>query len=272
MGLLILLGISLRTPKEIVDPYYPKSAFKIPLDVQKERIATVSATSVRLPILMYHYVEVVQDPGDITRIKMNVGPAYFEHQIQSLKNAGYRTIFMRSIPEIISGARLPPPKTIALTFDDGYEDFYYYVFPLLKKYQLNATIYVMYNYLGRRGYLTIPQIKEMIASGLVELGSHTLDHASLPAESSNQAWKEIFDNKIKLEATFGVAVPSFAYPYGAFSSNILALTKKAGYTNAVSVIPGINQSEDNLFYLSRLRPGVLWGTNPVKTLESYSQK
>lgn len=234
-----------------------------------ERIATVSAKSVRLPILMYHYVEIVQDPGDLTRIKMNIGPSYFEYQLQSIKNAGYRTVFMRSVPGMVSGARTVPPKTLALTFDDGYEDFYTYVFPLLKKYQIRATIYVISNYIGRYGYLNESQIREILASGLVELGGHTLDHLDLASIKTEVAWKEIYDSKINLEKMFGVTVPSFAYPYGAFNSSVINLTKKAGYTNAVSVIPGINQSEDNMFYLYRLRPGVLWGTNPVKTLESY---
>lgn len=255
-----------------VAPYYPRISFKLPPDIARERVATTSARSFRLPIIMYHYVEYVADAHDLIRIKMNISPAIFEHQLQSVKNNGYQTIFMRDVPQILAGVQPVSPKTIALTFDDGYEDFYSYVFPLLKKYRMKATIYIIYNFINRRGYLNDVEIEELKDSGLVELAAHTLDHVDLPMERKDLAWKEISESKTKLANRFGVDVVSFAYPYGAFSKDVVTMTEKAGFTSAVSVIPGINQSESNLFYLYRLRPGILWGNDPVRTLESYRQK
>lgn len=274
-GLVILSAGSLiwfwRQPpsQKIIYKNYPYGSFKIPEDVLKEKIATVSAKNFRLPIIMYHYVEYVQDKNDKLRIALNTTPSVLDWQIKSLTDNHYNFFFARDVPDIISGKITLPAKPIFLTFDDGYEDFYYYAFPILKKYQTKATIYIMYNFLNRRGYLNVSQVKEIIKSGLVEVASHTLDHYYLKNSKESTAWSEIYDNKIQLEKLFKISVPSFAYPYGAFDEPSLELVKKAGHTNAVSVIPGTYQSENNLFYLSRIRPGNLYGTDPAKGLEDW---
>ncbi len=247
--------------------YYPKTSFKIPADVAQEMIASKSATSVRLPIIMYHYVEYA-DPLDHGRVLLSVPPSIFESQLRAIQKAGYQTVFARSIPNLISHNKsLKNP--IALTFDDGYEDFYFQAFPLLKKYQMKGTIYVIYDFIGRKGYLNEAEIKELITSGLVELGSHTLDHAALAGLKPDIAWKEIYDTKQLLEKMFGVSVPSFAYPYGSFSKDTVAMVKKAGYTNAVSVIPGLTQSDQNDLFLFRIRPGYINTGNFIKGLEAF---
>lgn len=241
--------------KVVVAPYYPKSAFQLPADLP-EKNATTSAQSVRLPVIMYHYVENVRDKRDLVRIKLNVTPALFESQLQKLENNHYHSYFARDIPAIVHHQIDLPEKPIVLTFDDGYEDFYTTAYPLLKKYQMKATVYVMANFLGKRGYLSAGQLQTLSQSGLVEIGSHTLDHPDLKALKIDQARKEIVENKIKLEELFHIPIVSFAYPYGSFNKDIAELVRKAGYTSAVSVVPGLNQSEDNLFYLFRLRPGI----------------
>lgn len=258
VGLTIILAIFFwpgRSGQKIIYKNYPYGAFKVPEDILKERIATESAKSFRLPIVMYHYVEYVQDKNDKLRIALNTAPSVLDWQIKSLVDSHYNFLFAREIPEIISGRMIIPTKPIVLTFDDGYEDFYYYAFPILKKYQTKATIYIMYNYLNKRGYMNVSQIQEIIKSGLVEIGSHTLNHAYLKNIKKELAWKEVYENKVDLEKIFNISVSSFAYPYGAFDALSLELVKKAGYTNAVSVVPGIYQSGNNLFYLSRIRPG-----------------
>lgn len=248
---------------------YPRSAAKLPPDILRDRIATSSAKSVRIPIIMYHYVEYVADKNDKLRIALDTTPAVLDAQLSGLAKANYNTIFVRDVPGIIAHPETLAPKTIVLTFDDGYADFYTGAFPVLKKHKMKATIYVMANFINRAGYLTDKEIKDLIASGLVEIGSHTLDHPDLRAMKKDIAKKEIFDNKTRLEKEFGIPVPSFAYPYGGFSKETIQLVKEAGYTSAVSVIPGTHQSEESLFYLYRLRPGHLALPDPAKTLEAY---
>ncbi len=241
--------------------------FSSPKEFMEGIITSKSVSSVRLPIIMYHYVQYA-DPKDSGRVKLSISPSIFENQLKAMQKDNFQTIFARDISDIISQKS---DKKIVLTFDDGYEDFYYYAFPLLKKYQMKGTIYIIYNFIGRNGYLNESQIKEIIASGLVELGAHTLNHAYLKDMKENLAWKEIYDSKILLEKKFGVEVSGFAYPFGAFSKETVNLVRKAGYTNAVSVVPGIMQSDTNDLILFRIRPGYINTNNFTRSLEMFNK-
>lgn len=259
---------------KIIPPYYEQKVFTKPVEL--EEVARLTPTKsieekIRLPIIMYHYVEYVKDVGDFIRKRLDINPNVFEQQLKSLKDDGYHTYFVKEVPDILAGNIYLSPKSIILTFDDGYEDFYYDVFPLLKKYQMKATIYIVFDFIGRRGFLNESEIREVLGSGLVELGSHTLDHYSLKNLSSAVAKEQIFASKEKLENLFGVKVETFAYPYGAFSKETVELVKEAGYKAALAVIQGVFQSDENLLYLSRIRPGALTGPNMIKVLESYDK-
>lgn len=211
--------------------------------------------TIKIPIITYHYVEHVQDKNDRLRIAMNIAPEILDQQLQSLVSHSYQTYFVRDIPDIIHNPDNYTKNKIVLTFDDGYEDFYTDVFPLLKKYQTKATLYVMYNYMGSSGYMTEDQIKEVADSGLVEIGSHTLDHKSLTGIPRDEVVREVVDNKNLLEQKLQTYIYTFAYPYGHFDEQSAEVVKQAGYTAAVSTNPGTRQSEANIFTLTRLRAG-----------------
>src|SRR3990167_9863759 len=214
-------------------------------------VLSVSPTpysKLRLPILMYHYVEHVTDKRDTIRQKMAVNPEEFEFQIKSLKDAGYTFHFLSEIPNIISGKARYHPKMIFLTFDDGYEDFYMVAYPILKKHLIKSTEFIVYDFIGRYNYMKDDQIKSIVSDGLVEIASHTLDHTDLKGASTESATLQITGSRKKLSEKFNVPVTSFAYPFGAFSTYTVDLAKQAGYTLAVSVIPGTQQGQENLFY------------------------
>lgn len=276
---IILVGISLfikfypgqKSDKNIIAPYYEKSAFQKPSDITAPDNASPSSIfkngiRTKLPIIMYHYVEYVVDQNDLIRKKLNINPGIFERQLKSFIAEGYTSYFVKDIPDILAQKETVSGKRIVLTFDDGYEDFYLSAYPILKKYHLKSTIYIMFNYLGRKGYLSEKEVQELINSGIVEIGSHTLDHTALKTAKKEIAVKEITENKTKLENKFNIKVETFAYPYGVFNKETVELVKQAGYSAAVSVIPGVYQSKENLFYLSRLRGGVFSGTNADKVI------
>jgi peptidoglycan/xylan/chitin deacetylase (PgdA/CDA1 family) len=254
--------------KQIIAPYYTSNSFEKPPLIQTP---IPKEAQLRLPIIMYHYVEYVKDAGDLIRKRLDITPDTFERQLVLLKQAKYETYFVKDVPDILAGNIYYAPKSVVLTFDDGYEDFYRDVFPLLKKYQMRATIYVIYDYIGRHGFLTQDEIIELSHSSLVEIGSHTLDHLYLSVTSKATAQKQIVESKQKLEALIGMEVKSFAYPYGAFNQGVLDLVKEASYSAAVSVIPGVFQSENNLFYLFRIRPGIFGYDNVVSVLEKQNK-
>lgn len=283
-GLVILTGLFLFNKKTnpanndltnpLQYPYYQNKDFMLPEDITNIKIQATNndeINQIKIPIIMYHYVEYITDKNDTTRMKLDINPYYFEKQLETLSKYNYDTYFIRDIPDIFNKKINYSSESAILTFDDGYVDFYTVVYPLLKKYQIKATVYVINNYIGRYGFLNENQIKEMLSSGLVELGAHTLDHLYLKSVSDNVAEKQIIKSKKDLEEKFGVEIKTFAYPYGAFNNRTVEIVKESGYVAAVSVIPGIIQSSDNLFYLNRVRPGLFSDNNIVKVLSSMSK-
>jgi peptidoglycan/xylan/chitin deacetylase (PgdA/CDA1 family) len=214
----------------------------------------LSKSKIKLPIIMYHYVEYVADKRDKKRQLMNVNPDVFEAQVKDLQTHGYETVFMRDVPKLISTKGRQCGLYLALTFDDGYVDFYQYVYPILRKYNIKATVYIIVDYIGRPDFLTEAQIHEMVNSGLVEIGSHTLDHVYLKKTSYNVARSQIIDSKKRLERMFNTPIETFAYPFGAFDDQAVRLVKEASYSAAVTVQPGSYSSIGTLYILPRIRP------------------
>lgn len=255
--------------KSIVAPYYDPEVFtQRPITKNNLAHQAISGkTSLKIPIIMYHYVEYVQDIKDFIRKRLAINPYTFESQLLSLKQNNFDTYFVRDIPDILDGKIDYSTKSAILTFDDGYEDFYTDVFPLLKKYQMKATIYVICDFIDSRGFLKDQQIIKMIESGLVEIGDHTMDHLYLKNTQEAVAYKQIVACKDQLEKNYNIKVKTFAYPYGAFDERITKIVKEASFSAAVSVISGTMQSTDNLYFLSRIRSGNYYGPSLVNMIE-----
>lgn len=247
-----------------INNYYQDEVFIIPKELNYK--APTRETSLKIPILMYHYVENVKDKKDTIRIGLNTTPKIFEEQLVTLLNSNYTPITQSEIVTILNNRQKMPEKPIAITFDDGYEDFYTVVFPILKKYKVKTTVYVIVDFLDYPNYMTSQQLKEIADSDLVEIGSHTLSHIYLKTANKKVAEKEISESKKKLEFFVKKEVKSFAYPYGAFNEEAKRLVEEYGYQSAVSVIPGTNQSLSNLYFLYRLRPGFRTGDELLKYL------
>lgn len=218
-----------------------------------------------LPILTYHYVETVQNKTDRLRGALAIAPAVFEKQTKTLKDRGYETIFVRDIPRLLSASSLPSPR-IALTFDDGYEDFFTDAFPLLKKYDMKATLYVVPDFIGRPGYLSATELTDIIASGRVEIGAHTVHHKNLTALSLAAAQEEIEGSKHILEQDYGITVETFAYPYGKHTPKVEALVAQAGFSAAVTTDRGFLQSSDRLLTLKRIPAGAFMGSRKWRAI------
>jgi peptidoglycan/xylan/chitin deacetylase (PgdA/CDA1 family) len=253
----------------IVAPYYDKNVFQLPESLKNLGNKRIN---VAIPIIMYHYVDYITDMKDLVRRRLTIVPSVFEEHLIALRKARYETYFVRDIPDIVSGnTPYYSSHSAVLTFDDGYDDFYTKVFPLLKKYHVRATVYVIYDYIGRKGFLNEKQILELAESDLVEIGSHTLDHVYLKVAPDLYAERQIVESKRKLEERFGIKVKTFAYPYGAFNSKNIETVKKAGYVAAVSVITGKSQSKENLFYLFRIRPELFSAQSMIRVIEQMTK-
>lgn len=216
---------------------------------------TVSASSVKkaiikdIPILMYHSIS--KNPKNL----LCVDPDQFALQMEQLAKHHYNAITFQDLLDWKNGKPIPV-KPIVITFDDGYKDNYTAAYPILKKWGLKGVIFLPSEYIGSRHSLTIEQINEMLDSGTIEVGSHTLTHADVTHLSDKQLREQIVTSKEQLERMFGITVYSFAYPYGKFDAKSISMIEQSGYDFAVTTRPGLASKDQGLFELHRVRvPG-----------------
>ena len=172
---------------------------------------------VRVPTLMYHAVG-----DDLWGIpSLFVSPAEMEKQLQYLTENGYTPIWFEDL-----GKADTFKNPVLLTFDDGYANNYTDLFPLLKKYNVKVTVFMITGSIGEKNYLTEEQIKEMAASGLVSFQSHTVSHPYLSDLGQDQLQAELLDSKKTLAKLLGKEPFVLCYPTGKYSAPSLEATKK----------------------------------------------
>ncbi|HEA47228.1 MAG TPA: polysaccharide deacetylase family protein [bacterium] len=217
----------------------------------------------KIPVLMYHMVS----PGK--KEKYRISPEKFASQMEYLSKKGYQTISPDKLLEFVNpaparrsgvkGGRALPEKPVLLTFDDGYKDNFTYAYPILKKYNFKATIFLVTQYMGKKNgwgqedeeILSWEEIGEMKKEGFF-FGSHTHTHPNLLELSRDKVLSEIRDSKRILEGRLKELIGFFAYPYGKFNSQIEKMVKEAGYLGAFSTLPGKNGRNEDPFLLRRI--------------------
>ena len=179
--------------------------------------------------IMYHHVNSDRCSNDL---------AIFEEHLKYIKN-NFKTIFPGE--EITS-------KSVCLTFDDAYADFYFLIFPLLKKYNLKALLAIPSKYIlddtdeeaenrmnfehndlfenyQKATFCTYKELKQMQESGLVVFGSHSHSHVNL-LEANVDLDLELRVSKEILEDKLNTKIDSFVFPFGKYNQNILKESKK----------------------------------------------
>jgi len=229
---------------------------------------------IRKPFILYYH--------GIIDIKNKNNPSpdlvFFESQMQLLVKREFNFVSLKDIQLWITGEIELPPKSVAITFDDGLSNNYLNVYNILKKYNIKATIFLISNFIGssinytynknkpqfilknnfnpqrdiKMEFLTIQQIKEMYSSGLIEFGSHTLTHPSLSHIISETILiNEISKSKEELENLLNIPIETFCYPYGHFNETVKMIVEKSGYICATSTKKGSVNLNDDLFELKR---------------------
>jgi peptidoglycan/xylan/chitin deacetylase (PgdA/CDA1 family) len=225
-----------------------------------------TARIVRVPILMYHYIRVNPNPRDRFGADLSVRPDMFAQQMKLLAADGFHTMTIDDLAAIILNGAPLPSNPIILTFDDGYEDFYTAAFPVLKKYGLGATSFVITGKVGWGGYLTWDQMRKMQATGLVQFESHTVHHVEMTGVSLARAEHELSDSKAALERELGTSVDVFCYPSGRYNERVESLVRQEGYIAGGSTRPGMVHNVGDLDALTRVR---IHGSD---TLKDFARK
>ena len=185
------------------------------------------------PILMYHYIRSVDPGSDPLGYELSVTPDDFNSQMAWLHEQGYIGVRMDGITRCLRGEAPCPAKAIALTFDDGYADAYTDALPVLKRYGLIATFYIVTNFVGQPGYMTWEQVAALRDAGM-EIGAHTVSHLDLTTLDWETAGFEITQSKTELDHHLNINVTSFCYPTGLYNAGIEEQVRAAGYLNATT--------------------------------------
>ncbi len=175
----------------------------------------------------------------------------------------YRVIDLESALGGLEGRQPLPKRAVVLTFDDAYENFAEYAWPILERHGLPAIVYAISGYLGRRAdwfakdpgrpiprLMSGAQLRELHGAGVM-IGSHTVDHlklAGLPPEAQR---RQLAQSRAALEDLLGAPVVHLCYPFGSFDATTIRLAAECGYQSAVTCLRGAATPKDHPLVLPR---------------------
>ena len=256
--------------------------------------ALMADEALKLPILMYHHVD---QTGDAV---VTISQELFAEQLDYMEENGYETVSLDEIIDYVNGEDVElPQKPVAIVFDDGYESNYLLAYPELKARGDRATICVIGSCVGKctykdtgapmLPYLSWDEAREMVASGLITIGSHTYDMHQyapleigtpresaipLPGESKSEFAQKLREDYTKnaelIHENIGQMVEIFAYPNGKYTSESETLIRSMGAKITLTTRVGMNYIRKNdpesLYLLKRYS---INQTTDVATLQTY---
>jgi peptidoglycan/xylan/chitin deacetylase (PgdA/CDA1 family) len=206
---------------------------------------------------MYHEVS---EPAQAWE-HLAVSPAAFREQLAYLRGAGCTTMTAGALASLLAEGGQVPPRTVVLTFDDGFEDFHRHAVPALVEHGCTATVFVTTGWVQDAGpqptanrpgrMLSWRQIAEVVAAGM-EAGSHSCRHPQLDQIQAALLRDELYASKARLEDKLGIPVPGLAYPYGYSNAKVREVARAAGYSYGYSVRNMVTSTGGDLFRLPRL--------------------
>lgn len=234
-------------------------------------------------VLTYHHIS--KDPFSGITIK----PEKFESDIKMLKNSGFNVISLNHLILAMEGKTKLPNNAVVITFDDGIESFYKYAYPILKKYNVPATNFIITsrteNYKPSNkdfNSLSKDEIQEMYKSGLVEIHSHTHDSHSYVYKDANlkQAGKlatrmynpvtkqtesqndyinritnDLYKSKQVINSYIGTNSEILCFPFGQYNKDVIKVAKNIGFKYFVTTIHGVNKENSKTKFIYRIRAG-----------------
>ena len=201
-----------------------------------------------VPVLNYHQI------NDTEKNSLTVNTEQFAAQMKYLHDAGYTTITMTDMLNAWDNGAPLPDRPVIITFDDGYMDNYRHAFPILKQYGHKATVFIVTDYVNTYpNYITWDNAREMLQSGVIDIGSHTLSHQDLTRLQSEEEIRfQLFGSRQAIAWHLKKDADFLAYPAGRFSEKIAALTQEAGYKAAFTVHYGLTAPNEPRFAMSRI--------------------
>jgi peptidoglycan/xylan/chitin deacetylase (PgdA/CDA1 family) len=224
-------------------------------------------------ILTYHSISGSRPP-------LAVSISLFSEQMEWLsRNA--RVVPLGDVANALKRHDQSPTKTVVLTFDDGYQDFYTEVAPQLRRWGFPATVFLPSAYCGQTNHwpgqprwvdekplLTWPQVEEL-ARERVQFGSHSVTHPDMTTLGEVDAEREMIESKREIEDHTGFPTEFFCYPYGRWNSRVRELVSRH-FCGACSTAAGTVESNADPFALPRVDAHYL--RNPARFQSLFSRR
>lgn len=205
--------------------------------------------------------------------RLSVTPAAFAAQMAWLADNGYRVVSLAQLRDFLAGKEPLPRKSVAITIDDGYRSTLDIAFPVLKKHGFPATVFLYSDFVGAGDALSQAQMRELVASGQVDIQPHSKTHSNLtlrlPGES-DAAYRERLRSEVDVPIRLiqeRLALPSlaYAYPYGDVNEMVVDLLERRGVALGVTVTAGGNPF---FAYPFMLRRTMVYGTDDVEAFKA----
>jgi peptidoglycan/xylan/chitin deacetylase (PgdA/CDA1 family) len=215
-----------------------------------------------VPILKYHHIS-----NELTN-SLYEQPELFDEQMKYLHENGYNSITFEQLNDYLLREVELPPKSIIISFDDGYYDNYTNAFPILQKYGFIGSIGVITGKVEPEGrtkrmYLKWSEIQTMSAAG-IEIVSHSVNHKELDKLNDADLTIEIRDSKTTLEQKLGKAVKTIIYPYGMENENVIQKAKEYGYEAGRGNVVTSYPSKEGIYNLPAIGIYRDMGANELK--------
>jgi len=222
---------------------------------------TATGKTAPIRILMYHHVARFPKPRQQRRLYCHVDQ--FARQMAYLARSSINVISMDRALDAITGRSPLPGPSIVLTFDDGFQNFHDFAWPILRTHDFPATIFPVTRLLGGRAeFLTHPPLcsdrlmdaatLRQLASEGVDIGGHTATHPSLTKLAHHKRDAEISDAKKELEDILGKQIRHFAYPRGHYDADACVRVAAAGFVSALTTADARADKAPNAFEIPRI--------------------
>jgi peptidoglycan/xylan/chitin deacetylase (PgdA/CDA1 family) len=224
-----------------------------------------------VPVLLYHKFSTK------TGGKYSVTQAAFEEQMKYLKENGYSVVTLDQFLNFIDFKDPLPPKSVVLTFDDGWESMYDIAFPILKKYGFPGALFVYTDFIGKDRAMSWDQIRELAEYGF-DIQSHTKTHRDLTESGENGSFEDYFGglkeeliiSSYEIFRHLNKKCTCLAYPHGKTNRFVTALLTEHGYRAGFTTDEGQNPFFINNFLIRRTRISGEWGMEEfIKNLDTF---
>lgn len=207
----------------------------------------IDPLEVSIPILMYHSIS-DSDPNN----SLLVPPVMFDEQMAWFVENGFTAMTLDELMDSMSTGKVPK-RPVVITFDDGYADNYHEAFPILKKYELKATFFVITNSTDTGDYyMSSDMLREMQQEGM-KIENHTANHLELNQLSYEDQLSEIRTAQEFLRNNIGAEGNYLCYPVGRYDDSTIEAAKELGIKAAVTTQGGISTSDNGYYELKRVR-------------------